>query len=162
VHVDDPRLDRVLVAPDGAEDPLPREHLAGVRRQVGEEIELGVREHDVPIGTGHPSLRRVDDQVAKDQAPVGRLVLAALLLCPAQMRSDPGHQLSRPERFGDVVVGSDLQSEDDVDLVVLCAEDDHRHPMARPADLAAHVKPREVRQDEIEHDHIGVKDLEAG
>src|SRR4029077_9994253 len=73
MHVDDPRLDRVLVAPDGTEDALPGEHLSGIRRQVREEIELGVCEHDVPLGAGHPALRRVDDQVAKDQAPIGRL-----------------------------------------------------------------------------------------
>ncbi len=78
------------------------------------------------------------------------------------MSSDPGQQLSRPEGLGDVVVGSDLQAEHDVDLVVFGAEDDHRHPMPRPPDLAADVEPREIREHEIEHHHVRVKDLEPG
>ena len=136
--------------------------MPGVGRQVREQIELGVGEHDVAVRAGHPALRGVDDEVAEDQAPVGGLVVAAQLPGPAQMGADPGEQLAGAERLGDVVVGADLETEDDVDLVVLGAEDDHRHPVPRPADLAADVESRLIREHDIEHHYIRVEDLEAG
>src|ERR1700680_492372 len=162
VDVDHPRLDGVLVAPDRAEDPLSGEHLAGVRGQVGEKVELGMGEDDVPIGAGNTPLGRVDDQVSKHQPAVRRLVVAAQLPCLARVGPDPGEELAWTERLGDIVVGPDLETEDDIDLVVLGAEDDHRHPVARAADLPADVEPGEVGEHEIEHDDVRVEDLQAG
>ena len=80
----------------------------------------------------------------KTSRPVGGLLVAAQLLGPAQVGADTGKQLARAERLGDVVVGSDLESEHHVDLVVLRAEDDHRHPVPGAADLAADVESGEI------------------
>ena len=77
------------------------------------------------------------------------------------MGADPRQQLAWPERLGDVVVGADLETEHDVDLIVLRTQDDHRHPMAGAADLAAHVEAGEVGKHEIEDDDVRMKDLEA-
>src|SRR5438552_18102473 len=54
VHVDHPRLDRMLVPPDRAEDALAGQHAPRIRGEVGEQVELGVREGDVSVVAGHP------------------------------------------------------------------------------------------------------------
>ena len=73
----------------------------------------------------------------------------------AEDRLDPGQQLGAAERLGDVVVGTDLQPHDTVDLVALGRQDDHRRGHALAAedaeDLdAAHAREHHVEQDEVE------------
>jgi hypothetical protein len=67
----------------------------------------------------------------------------------AQDGTDAGRQLSRRERFHDVVVGSQLQSDDPVDLVTACREHDHGEFGVAP-DLPAQVPAIPVRQHHVE------------
>src|SRR5580700_7076466 len=119
-------------------------------------------EHDVAVGSRHPALGRVDDDVPEDEAAVGRLVLAAQLLGSSELGADAREQLARTERLGDVIVGPDLQAEHYVYLVVLGAEDDHRHAIAGSTDLAADVETREIGEHQIEDDDVRMEDFEAG
>ena len=72
-------------------------------------------------------------------------------LRPAQHRADPGGQLPRRERLGDIVVGSELEAGDAVDLLVSGGEDHDGHP-GLLADRAAEVETVGVGELEVE-DH---------
>ena len=111
---------------------------------------------------GQPDLAVVDPRavrVAIDLEPAEpdqrRLALDAV--GAAEQRADPQDQLAHAERLDDVVVGADLEADDAVDLLALRGAHDHRD-VARalllaqsPADLGA----GEIRQHQIEHDHVG-------
>ena len=95
---------------------------------------------DVTVVVSHPPLARVDGEAAEDELLVVRRLLAGRLLRLAHVRADAGEQLAGPERLVDVVIGADLQAEDDVDLLVLRAQDHHGHLVSGPPDLPADVE----------------------
>ena len=68
-----------------------------------------------------------------------------------QHRLDPGDQLARAERLGQVVVGAQFQAEDAVDLVVAGGEEDHRRPVAGLAQPAADLQAVIAGQADVEH-----------
>ena len=76
------------------------------------------------------------------------------------MRRNPRQQLTGPEWFGDVVVGADLEPDDDVDLLGLRGEDDDRHAQACLANVAADVKPGNVRKHDVEQDQVRLVELD--
>ncbi len=64
-----------------------------------------------------------------------------------------GHELARVERFGQIVVGAQLQADDAVD--VLAARRQHQHGgQVLLAQQSQHVEAAEARQHHIEHDQI--------
>ena len=65
VHVDGPRAAGVAHAPDAVEQPVAREHDAGVLEQAGEEVELLRRQLDRLAADGHLAAVDVDDDVAE-------------------------------------------------------------------------------------------------
>src|SRR5207248_3123090 len=92
VDVDDARLDRILVAPDCVQDLLAAEHLARVAGQVGEEVELGVRQVDLAAAAEDAPLVDVDHEVFElEPATVEVERLRARL---AQVGRDARHQLA--------------------------------------------------------------------
>src|SRR3989442_1587168 len=86
----------------------------------------------------------------------GLFLLARL----AQVSGDAGEQLAGAEGLRDVVFGADLQSDDDVDLLRLCAEDDDRHAKPRLADVPADIEPRDVGQHDVEQDQVRLAQLD--
>ena len=68
---------------------------------------------------------------------------------PAQRGPHPGDELAEPERLRDVVVGTDLEPDDGVDLGVARGDHDDRHLRTRP-DLATHVDARHLREHHVE------------
>ncbi len=87
---------------------------------------------------------------------------------------DPGHQLAGGEGLGDVVVGTELEAQDPIHLVVPGTEDQHRGgPAARRsaprlavrggltvAKPTTDVEPVEIpRQPDVHHDQLGVLPL---
>src|SRR5665811_1610086 len=138
---------RVPVAPDPLKENLAGEHLPRLARQCHQQVELERRERDHRAVAGHPVAGDVDLQVADDQVLRRRLVGAT------QPGTHAGDELLRLERLGDVVVGTRLQAEDDVDGVALGGQHDDRHPRLAPdqsADLGAVLaREHEVQQDEI-------------
>ncbi len=79
---------------------------------------------------------------------------------PPQRGAYPGDQLPQSERLRDVVVGTDLQADDRVDLGVARRHHDDRD--ARPrAQLAAHVDARDLRQHDVEQHERGTRRVET-
>ena len=80
-----------------------------------------------------------------------------------EQRANAQDQLAHAVRLHDVVVRADLEADDAVDLLAPRGAHDHRDlPRAlliaeAPADLGA----GEIRQHEIEHDHVGQR-IRAG
>src|SRR4051812_25187129 len=58
--VHQPRIAEVVVAPDPVEERLPGEDLAGMLRELGEQVELRAREADLDAVARHGPSRRVD------------------------------------------------------------------------------------------------------
>src|SRR5216684_2877220 len=67
--VDRPRGRRFLISPDLIEDLLARDHLAGVRHEIPEEVELARREIDPLTG----AVRLMGPEVDVDVADAARL-----------------------------------------------------------------------------------------
>ena len=69
-------------------------------------------------------------------------------------RPHPRRHFPWAERFDHVVVGTDFQADDSIDLAIAGAEEHHRH-FAEPAQLLAGFKTADVRQADVENDQVG-------
>src|SRR5262249_41810653 len=67
-----------------------------------------------------------------------------------QDRLDPGHQLARIERLGQIVVGPKLQSDDLIDVVVAGGDHDDWE-IAVSTQVPADLPAVELRQHQVEH-----------
>src|SRR5437588_8674277 len=114
------------VPPDRGEQLLPGVDPARPVQQVGEQVELGRGERDrcAAGGDGAPLRVQLDRDGPAYPLPFGRATGAA------QYRLDPGPQLPRAERLGEVVVGTLFQAQDPVDLVVAGGQEQYRRPVA--------------------------------
>ncbi len=91
----------------------------------GNDHRLAVDLHDVTIDVhAHRSCL---------EHPVGLSTLDLGLRAPPQHRTDPGDQLAGRVRLGDVVVGSEFETDDLVDLAVASGHHDDRDAGARRA-----------------------------
>src|SRR4051812_16505139 len=120
VHVHQPGVGGVPVAPDLLQQHLPGEHLARLARQRHQQVELQRRELDRPALAQHLVTGDVDAQVP-DRQRLRRLVLG-----PPQPRPDPRDQLLRLERLDHVVVRAGLQAQHHVHGVALRRQHDDR------------------------------------
>ena len=68
---------------------------------------------------------------------------------PPQRGAHPGDELAESERLRDVVVGTDFEADDRVDLGVARRDHDDRDPGSRPQ-LATYVDPRHLGQHHVE------------
>jgi len=75
---------------------------------------------------------------------------------PTKERTDPGQQLGQAEGLGDVVVGAGVEPDHQVHLVGPGRQDQDRNGAAVRADAPADLKTVNVRQAEVEHDHVGI------
>ena len=148
----------VVTAPDAVDELHPGEDPSGVAQQHLQQLELLERQRGRPPSDGD----RVPLDVHPDRACLqgGREQLLRLGE-PAQHGLDPGQQLARRVRLGDVVVGADLQPDDLVDLAVLGGQHDDRHGAAL-AQLPAHVDAGQAGQHEVEQDEVGAVLVELG
>ena len=78
---------------------------------------------------------------------------AGLTADAAHVGADPGEQLARRERLGDVVVGADLEAEHAIGFLAARGHHDDRH-VAAPAQLAAHLDAIAAGQHQVEHDAV--------
>ena len=93
---------------------------------MAQDLEFGGRQADPPVATLDAPPLEVDEQVAMADDPpadgVGQFAVR-----PPQERLDPAHQLAQPERLGQVVIGTQLEADHLVDLVVAGGQDEDRH-----------------------------------
>ena len=117
-----------------------------------EQRELGGRQHHLAVVDGTACGR-----------PAGAPGPSQFLLTlgePAARRNtalDPGDQLTRAERLGHVVVGTQLEADDPVHLVVAGGHEQHGGPVAGRAHPAAHLDAVQPGQADVEDDGDGVQ-----
>ena len=71
---------------------------------------------------------------------------------------NPSDELAGAERLGQVVVGADLEADDEIGLGVTCGEHQHRD-RSFTLDLAADVEAVEAGEHEVEHHEVGPEAL---
>jgi hypothetical protein len=153
VHVDGALLDVVVAAPHVVEQLRARVDAVGVRHEEMQQPVLGGADVHRLVAGVHAVRGAVQAQPAHRHRAVGVVVARA-----AQHGLDARQQLARRERLDHVVVGTQLQSEDPVDLAVACGEHDDRYVagevVAAPAAgqvQAAHARQHPVEQDQVRH-----------
>ena len=102
-----------------------------------------------------PPLVDVDHQLAELEAAAHGL--RRFETRPPEVGVHARHQLTQSERLADVVVGPDLQRNDDVDLVRARAHHDHRHRRIQLAQLPADVEAGAVGQRHLEKDQVRMR-----
>ena len=114
----------------------------------GGQVHLHVLEPGTP-GTG------IEAEATERHQRRGRRLPDQLLgpLHPAEQCRHPGHELTHPERLGQVVVGTHAQPDEHVGLVVTGGEHQHRH-RALLLDAPAHLEPVEAGQHHVEDDQV--------
>ena len=133
------------------QQPLPTQDDARARDHRIQELELRPSERDVVSLGGHESAR------ARVEAPAGeRLDLRGrrgVAPYAAQQGLYPGQKLARIEGLGYVVVGSDLQPHDPVDVIRAPGNEDDAHIVARTNE-AGEVQTVLSRQVDVEEHEI--------
>jgi len=126
---------------------------SGARGEVAQQVELGGGQADpLPI-TRHPPPLEVDDQIATAQRAAG-LDVGQLAVGAAQQGFHAARQLAEAERLGQVVIGSDLESDHLVHLVGASGEEQDRDPGLAP-DPPADLEPVDPGQTDVEQDELG-------
>ena len=97
---------------------------------------------------------RIRGRSSVDVAGPDRLAGLGRPVGPAQDGADAGDELARAERLGQVVVGTELEPEQLVELVVARREHDDRDRRVA-AQLAGDVEAVEPGQAEVEDDQVG-------
>ena len=115
-----------------------------------QQLELGRRQVD-----GRPPTSVRIRGTSSSTSPA-RIISAGLerSVGSAQHGPDAGDELARAERLGQVVVGTELEAEQLVELVVARREHDDRDRRVA-AQLAGDVEAVEPGQAEVEHDEVG-------
>ena len=116
-----------------------------------------MRQLDLFSGLIGATLVHVDDKVTKLEPAAHRL--RVLEPRAPQVRRHPRDELAQAQRLGDVIIRADLQRDHRVDLVRPRAHHDHGHAGIHLAKLAADVKPRHVRQRDLEEHDVWARAL---
>src|SRR5713101_863699 len=145
-----------VVAADAVNQLEPRVDPAGDRGQGYQDAPFRRSQLDFAAADlCHPP-GLVDDQGAVPE-PADPL-LGRRCRVAAQDRLDPEHQLTRAERLGHVVVGTELEARDAVLLTGLRRQHQDRRRAGRP-DLPGDRLARYVRQPEVQHDQVRCRGL---
>src|SRR5664280_3436393 len=149
-HLRDVDVDRtaasvVSLTPDRAQQLLARVHAPGRRHQLGQKVELGRRERHGRVVDPYLAARLVETDPAEGHDGRRGTGLAA------QHALDPCDELVRRERFGDVVVAAQLQTEDAVDLVIASCDEQHWRPVVLAPERAADLNAVEAGESDVEH-----------
>lgn len=148
--------------PDTREEALAAEDDAGMLREKGEERELEVRERDLAPALRHAAARRVDDEFAAYEGSRRLCLCLCAVLAPRRradarvaldVRLDARDELIGAEGLDEVVVGTEAEAADLVDVLALR----RRHEdgdFALFAQATADGKAVHARQHEVEHDEV--------
>ena len=131
-----------------------------MRRERAQELELDVGQlNRLPAHLDTPAWHVDHEPVGLD--PLVDLVgVRARCLRAPQERPHARAELADRERLRDVVVGSELQPDHLVELVVTRREHDDRHRAGRPQPLAD-LEAVELRKHDVQHDEVGRRLAEA-
>ncbi|CAM5689788.1 hypothetical protein STENM327S_05843 [Streptomyces tendae] len=143
----------VVVLPHGLQELLAAEHLPGRGGQGEQQPQFGGAEGDGAPLVGDGQSGPVDDQVAVVFGARCPLVVRRAAHA-AQHGAYACVQYAGADRFDHVVVGSGLQSHDDVGVVAACGGHDDRH-LVVGAYAAAHLQAGHARQHQVEDHRVG-------
>ena len=149
MDVDGLRGDVMTTVPDLVEQALARHDGARTRRQRRQEIEFLCRQIDLVTPEVYLAPFRVDAQRADPERQCRRRVLADA----ARDGVDARQQLAKAEWLDEVVVGTEFEADDTVDLVAACADHDDRHARTG-AQFAAHLVAVAIGKAQIEQHEI--------
>jgi len=145
------------VAEPGArqlDQPFARDHALGVIAQGDQQVELGAGHLDRGPGRRQQfAARQVDRPTLEAEFAFLAVGRTALDRMAAQHRADPGDQLARAERLGEIIVGAEFEPDDAVGLAALGRDEDDRH-VAGAAKLAAQIDAAGPRQHDVEQHEI--------
>src|SRR5882762_6969547 len=150
IHLEVLRLVAVLRPPDAREEGIVGERLAGMARELGEQIELGRSEVDVLAGAPDASRRQVDREIVRVDRSRPRWARRRA----AQHALDPRDELARGERLREVIVRTETESFDLVLFETARGQDDDRQ-ICLLAHLLEDREPVPLGKGEIEHHKVG-------
>src|SRR5450759_888635 len=140
----------VLASPDALDELLASHRAAGVRDQVGEQVELLAGEvDDLPVDR-HAPRRSVD-------LHAGRAVDGARrgALRPLEQRADPREQLRHLEGLAEVVVRAGVETLHHVGGVGTRGEHEDRNTVSAAAETGRDLEPVDAGQHQVQHDEVG-------
>ncbi len=153
---------RPVGAPDRAQQGLAGPHPGGCAHQLGQQVELGAGERQLPVVLEGPPTVDVDPQRTVAQRLVVRFrewrgcrAGGGRASRSTEQRIDPRLQLPRTERLRQEVVRSRLQPQESVDLVVPSG-DHHDVDIAQLADPTARLDAVDPGETEVQRDQVGV------
>src|SRR5580704_846558 len=149
VNVDRARGDVGGVAPDGVEKVIAGKHASLVAREIIEQAELGGGGGYGVAAHGESHGRGIDFDVADLHGTGRKRALEA-----AQHGFHAGHEFARAERFRDVVVGAEFETENTIGFAALRREKNYgnRGQADRLADVAAEFETVLARDHDVEHE----------
>src|SRR5262245_32036883 len=150
VNSDRPRVEGRLVAPDAAHQLVTRKDPAGVPGEKPEQVELLRRQPESTPGLADVAGARVELDVAEAEA-LARGVAGA---SPAQHRPHAHRELPGRERLRDVVVGTELETDDAVRFLAAGGQQDDRE-VGAAADPPAQLEAVGPGKHHIEDDEVG-------
>lgn len=142
------------VAPDLIHQLLARECATGVAGQEQQQLELALLEGHLLAADARPSGGGLDHEVRELQR---RLVISRSVH-PAQHGVDAGDELSRLERFDDIVVRAEAEPDHTIGLLAPRGQQDHGDAVAVQsirADATHHLEAVETREHQAQHDQVG-------
>lgn len=139
--------------PNASEQLLPRNDSAWVLRKDAQQVEL-LRSQLHPVA--------IDDDLTPG-AVNGHIACLRWWISTSTSpnSANPCSKLPHGVRLDDVVVGTELKSNDPIRLIPACRSDDHRH-VTCPSDLAQDVESVRIGQTEVEQDDVWIMGLRAG
>ena len=138
-----------VVVPDPLEELLLREALAGVGREVGQQLHLPLRQVDLLVA---------EDHLARDEVEVQRREVDAHRLgqpVATELGVDAGEQDVEAERLGDVVVAAGAEAANDRTVLGEGRDEDDRCSH-RLAQFGAQVVAGTVGQQHVEQQQVGL------
>ena len=139
------------IVPQLCEQEFVGEHLAGVLHEHAQQVILLGRELHLPVGHFDDTAHEVDREItAMEDGP-----LALRLKLMPQRRPHPRQELVHAERFGDVIVGTEIERLNLADLVAATGQDHDRNRFVARPHPPQQFQPLHIRQPQIENDQVG-------
>src|SRR5580658_7537760 len=109
---------KILVAPDLVEKPVAAQCFSGVTEKVLEQLKLLPRELDALSPAHDLVAAQIDLDVAEDIT----VLLLRKCVCPSQNGLDASEEFANGERLGDIVIGTQLETNDLIDFLAACGK----------------------------------------
>src|SRR5664279_13816 len=149
VHIDHPLIPVEVIPPDPLQELPPGKDPPGRIRECGQQVKFQGRQHHRPTCDSHLTAIHIQRQTREDAAPL----LGRRCSGPSQHRLDPRRDLPRAERFGDVVIGSNGQTDELVHLLGPSGDQHEIHVGKRPQP-PQHLHGVHVGQHHIQQHHV--------